>query len=542
MAEWYGGLTQEAQNQELEEVLKKLSPEKAAEIRAAMNTSKSVSPGPPAPPVSNSSIITAAQSRNFEPWAAAIFRGALSIDCQDPDGITLMHHAVWEGNRKLVSQLLDAAGCPLDIRAKDGQTPLMVAVARGKLDLMKLLLDRGADIEAVREDKVSAVLIAAQSRQLTALLALKGRGADLQRKDAEGNGCAHWAALVNDVQMLRTLRAIGMSVSEKNSSGQTPLHKASMANAFRAVEYLLSIGCDAFVLDRESQSPIHIARKYRSGAALYALTHRSESFIETNFTMCFAGYLGLLYFTYWAYVMENAAEYLMCHLAMGGFMCAVVVLYFLVKCSRPVTIPPQGDSFESSAIRIVEEKFEEGKFEEIPDSDRFCLTCHLLRPQRSKHCRHCDQCIAKQDLHCSALGHCIGAGNRRLFVLWLLCLCGLISIHLWLEWVSLAAPITESSLPGYWGQLAVNYSQQAVSNIVVIPVNWAVLWYAGCHLYLMLYCVTSAQTANEVLNRHRYRYLFSEFCKRDGTEKLRFKNPFYRSVGRSWLDFLLNDH
>ena len=46
-----------------------------------------------------------------------------------------------------------------------------------------------------------------------------------------------------------------------------------------------------------------------------------------------------------------------------------------------------------------------------------CNICQVLRPPGSHHCRECDACVVGFDHHCLALGRCIGAGNRKPFVL-----------------------------------------------------------------------------------------------------------------------------
>lgn len=52
----------------------------------------------------------------------------------------------------------------------------------------------------------------------------------------------------------------------------------------------------------------------------------------------------------------------------------------------------------------------------ITVKQKFCNTCNIFRPPRSKHCSFCDNCVLRFDHHCTWLGNCVGLHNYRYFV------------------------------------------------------------------------------------------------------------------------------
>lgn len=54
---------------------------------------------------------------------------------------------------------------------------------------------------------------------------------------------------------------------------------------------------------------------------------------------------------------------------------------------------------------------------------RYCSTCNIHRPPRSKHCNSCNCCVSKFDHHCPWVGNCIGERNHRTFFIFLVSVC-----------------------------------------------------------------------------------------------------------------------
>ena len=53
--------------------------------------------------------------------------------------------------------------------------------------------------------------------------------------------------------------------------------------------------------------------------------------------------------------------------------------------------------------------------------ERKCVTCHIIKPPKTSHCRFCDNCIQGLDHHCFFISNCVGKRNHKFFFLFLIC-------------------------------------------------------------------------------------------------------------------------
>ena len=173
--------------------------------------------------------------------------------------------------------------------------------------------------------------------------------------------------------------------------------------------------------------------------------------------------------------------------------------------------------------------------------DNLCFTCNAFRQQRSKHSRFSEFCIPKFDHYCFHLGLCVGANNRKHFVLTLSVHTMVYSCYLLLEFLSYCVRVPECYFTKKFVLVFYAICGDSPVHLVVLLCCFLVWWYSLWYWFLEVWSVSQGLTVNEALNRHRYRYLFSPCCGMDEQPKLRYNNPFHRGVFRNWVDFLAND-
>ena len=205
------------------------------------------------------------------------------------------HAAARAGDMMAITAFLDG-GININAQeADEGRTALISAAARGDLEVVNLLLQRGADpnvtdnigdtallhaLEA-RYDQVEQVLLNhpkldPHARGLNGVTTLSkyvwrerkdavqkllDRGADVNAQDNHGDGPLHGAAQTGNVEILDLLLAKGANPNLMNKEGGTPLMWAVVFDREDAARRLLERGADASLKDADGHTARYWAIK-----------------------------------------------------------------------------------------------------------------------------------------------------------------------------------------------------------------------------------------------------------------------------------------
>ena len=169
----------------------------------------------------------------------------------------VLFQAIRRGDTELLSTLL-RQGTPVNLRTADGTTPLMYAALRGNLGSVKLLLEHGADPNAVNDAKVTAIHWGAGDLQKVQLLV--ERGADLNVPSDLGNTPLIVAsAYAESTSVVALLLSHGADFTAKNKRGYTAVNSAVAAGNLETVKLLVSKGAKVNTDDDALRSNLTIA-------------------------------------------------------------------------------------------------------------------------------------------------------------------------------------------------------------------------------------------------------------------------------------------
>jgi len=200
-----------------------------------------------------------------------IDRGAdLNAICQDYVGSddvkwTPLHGAIYKERRDIVALLLER-GANAETRSSWDQTALYMASSHGYTDVVRALIDRGADLNAICQGdyglddmKWTPLHVAIFKGTPSIARTLLEHGANPNALDNDGPTALHLALRRRGITEIELLLGYGASVDVRDKNGWTPLHEVVIWGNLQGVVVLLNRGADPHAQTNEGKTPIQLA-------------------------------------------------------------------------------------------------------------------------------------------------------------------------------------------------------------------------------------------------------------------------------------------
>lgn len=142
----------------------------------------------------------------------------------------------------------------------------MEAALEGYADAVKVLLDRGADMNAKDEGGWTALFWAAFAQRRAVVRFLLEKGADANSKNKYDDTPLIRAAYAGDTETVRTLLEFKAEVNARDTLGRSALMEAARQGHTDAVRVLVEAGADTKAKDRDGETALSLAEKQKHPA------------------------------------------------------------------------------------------------------------------------------------------------------------------------------------------------------------------------------------------------------------------------------------
>lgn len=190
-----------------------------------------------------------------------------------PDPVAFVN-AMEVGDIKRAEAWLDA-GLPPDFLGSRIGSGLMIGAWEGNLELMRLFISRGADINLANANGETAIALAAWRGQSKAVQWLLERGARINAPDRQWSAL-HYAAFSGNKDLAEYLIGQGADVNARTTNGSSVLMAAAYEGKEELVRLLIEKGADRTVKNDWGDGVLEWAMRYNHLGVARMVTNPEE--------------------------------------------------------------------------------------------------------------------------------------------------------------------------------------------------------------------------------------------------------------------------
>ncbi|RVE67834.1 hypothetical protein OJAV_G00085590 [Oryzias javanicus] len=187
----------------------------------------------------------------------SVARSDDTLDEEDSFVMKAIIHAINDDNVPGLQHLLGSLNS-YDINQpnKHGTPPLLIAAGCGNIQIIEVLMRKGAEIQANDKSGANAVYYAARHGHVETLRFLQEKRCPLDVQDKSGETALHVAARYGNVDVVSYLCAIRANPNLADREQEVPLHCAAWHGYSAVARTLCQAGCDVNATNREGESPL----------------------------------------------------------------------------------------------------------------------------------------------------------------------------------------------------------------------------------------------------------------------------------------------
>lgn len=200
-----------------------------------------------------------------------------NINYTDENGFNPLNIAIESGDMELTKFLI-TNGANVNSLMQDGVSLIGYAIAQNNMDLLQILIENGANVNNTNGNSWTDTPLKTASRLGldNVVRILLTRNVDINAVDINGNTALHTAALNSQLSVVKLLLEKNPNLDIQNKVGNTALHLAVISGNIDIVGELVLKGANTKIRNNDGKYPRDIARANNS-AAIFEVLREAEN-------------------------------------------------------------------------------------------------------------------------------------------------------------------------------------------------------------------------------------------------------------------------
>ncbi|XP_036454240.1 death-associated protein kinase 1 [Colossoma macropomum] len=187
----------------------------------------------------------------------SVARSDDTLDEEDSFVMKAIIHAINDDNVPGLKHLLGSlTSYDINQPNKHGTPPLLIAAGCGNVQIIDVLMRKGAEIQALDKSGANAIYYASRHGHVETLKFLHEKKCPLDIQDKSGETALHVAARYGNVDVVQYLCSIHANPDLTDREHETPLHCAAWHGYSAVARALCEAGCDVNARNREGESSL----------------------------------------------------------------------------------------------------------------------------------------------------------------------------------------------------------------------------------------------------------------------------------------------
>ncbi|XP_029468099.1 protein phosphatase 1 regulatory inhibitor subunit 16B [Rhinatrema bivittatum] len=251
-----------------------------------------------------------ASLRNDVDEVRCLLKNKVDPDLCNEDGLTALHQCCIDNFEEIIKLLLNH-GANVNARDNELWTPLHASATCGHINLVKILIQQGADLLAVNADgnmpydlceddptldiietcmayqgitqeKINEMRAAPEQQMVSDIRGLVAAGQDLNTVNSQGAALLHIAGANGYVHAAEILLEHGARVDIKDWDDWEPLHAAAFWGQMQMAELLVSHGASLSARTALDETPLDLCEDDDFKAFLLELKHKHDIIMKSQ--------------------------------------------------------------------------------------------------------------------------------------------------------------------------------------------------------------------------------------------------------------------